>query len=129
MSICGIIQYLSFRGWLISLRITSKGSIHAVACVRIFFLLKAEFIIVFIYHILFIQASLVAKLVENLPAMQETLVRFLGQEDPLEKGQATHSSILSGEFHGQRSLAGHSPWGRKESDRTEQLALCLSIHL
>ena len=33
-------------------------------------------------------------LVKNLPAMQETLVRFLGQEDPLEKGQATYSSIL-----------------------------------
>ena len=39
-------------------------------------------------------ASLVAQLVKNLPAMQETLVRFLGQEDPLEKGWDTHSSIL-----------------------------------
>ena len=38
-------------------------------------------------------ASLVAQMVKNLPAMQETLVRFLGQEDPLEKGKATHSSI------------------------------------
>ena len=35
-----------------------------------------------------------AQLVKNLPAMQETLVRFLGWEDPLEKGQATHSNIL-----------------------------------
>ena len=35
-----------------------------------------------------------SQLIKNLPAMQETLVRFLGQEDPLEKGQATHSSIL-----------------------------------
>ena len=35
-----------------------------------------------------------AQLVKNLPAVQETPVRFLGQEDPLEKGQATHSSIL-----------------------------------
>ena len=41
------------------------------------------------------RASLVAQLVKNPPAMQETLVRFLGQEDPLEKGMATHSSILS----------------------------------
>ena len=40
-------------------------------------------------------ASLVAQLVKNLPAMQETLDRFLGQEDPLEKGMATHSSILA----------------------------------
>ena len=35
-----------------------------------------------------------AQLVKNPPAMQETLVRFLGQEDPLEKRKATHSSIL-----------------------------------
>ena len=42
-----------------------------------------------------IQSSfLVIQLVKNLPALQETLVRFLGQEDPLEKGWATHSSIL-----------------------------------
>ena len=41
------------------------------------------------------KASLVAQLVKNLPAMQETLVRFLGLEDPLEEGMATHSSILA----------------------------------
>ena len=35
-----------------------------------------------------------AHLVKNLPAMQETVVRFLGQEDPLEKGKTTHSNIL-----------------------------------
>ena len=40
-------------------------------------------------------ASHVAQLVENLPAMQETWVRFLGQEDALEKGMATHSSVLA----------------------------------
>jgi len=40
-------------------------------------------------------ASLIAQLVKNPSAMQETLVRFLGQEDPLEKGKATHSSILA----------------------------------
>ena len=40
-------------------------------------------------------ASLVAQIVENPPAMQETWVRSLGQEDPLEKGMATHSSIPS----------------------------------
>ena len=37
---------------------------------------------------------MVAQMVKNLPAMQETLVRFLGQEDPLEKRLATHSSIV-----------------------------------
>ena len=41
------------------------------------------------------RASLIAQLVKNRPAMQETLVQFLGQEDPLEKGMATHSSILA----------------------------------
>ena len=40
-----------------------------------------------------IRASLVAQLIKNPPAMQETPVLVLGQEDPLEKGQATHSSI------------------------------------
>ena len=38
--------------------------------------------------------SLVAQLVKNLPAIQETPVQFLGQEDPLEKEEATHFSIL-----------------------------------
>ena len=47
-------------------------------------------------------ASLVAQLVKNLPAMQEIQVQSLGWEDPLEKGMATHSNILAGEFHGQR---------------------------
>ena len=41
----------------------------------------------------FIRASLVAQLAKNLPAMQETWVRSLGWEDPLEEGMATHSSI------------------------------------
>ena len=43
-------------------------------------------------------ASLVAQLVKNLPAMQETQVRSLGQEDSLEKEMATHSSILAWEI-------------------------------
>ena len=48
-------------------------------------------------------------MVKNLPAMQETQVQSLGQEDPLEEGMATHSSILAGKSHGQRSLVGYSP--------------------
>ena len=59
-------------------------------------------------------ASLVAQMVKNPPAMQESWVQSLGWEDPLEEGMATHSSILPGESHEQRSL-GYSPWGRKES--------------
>ena len=57
--------------------------------------------------------------VKNLRAMQEMEVRSLGQEDPLEKGMATHSSILDGKSHEQRSLADYSPWGHNESDTTE----------
>ena len=60
-----------------------------------------------------IRASLIAQLVKNLPVMQETQDSYLGQEDPLEKEMAVHSSILAGECHGQRSLAGYSPRGRK----------------
>ena len=40
-------------------------------------------------------ASLVSQLVKNLPAMQETWVQSLNWEDPLEKGKATHSSVLA----------------------------------
>ena len=46
-------------------------------------------------HPSFIRASLVAQIVTNLPAVWETQVRSLGQEDPLEKRMAAHSSILA----------------------------------
>ena len=58
-----------------------------------------------------------AQLVKNLPAMQETWVQFLGWEDPLEKGSATHSSIL----------ACRIPRGCKEEDTTEPLSLHLKV--
>ena len=51
--------------------------------------------------------------------MQETRVRSLNQEDPLEEEMATYYSILVGKSHQQRSLAGYSPWGWKELDMTE----------
>ena len=44
----------------------------------------------------------------------------LGQENPLEEGMTTHSKVLTGKFHGQRSLVGYSPWGYRESDMTER---------
>ena len=50
-------------------------------------------------------------MVKHLPAMRETWVRSLGQEDPLDKEMATHSSTLAGKFNGQRSLVGYSSWG------------------
>ena len=49
------------------------------------------------------------RMVKNLPAMKETWVRSLGQENLLEKGMAT-PVFLPGEFHGERSLVAHSPW-------------------
>ena len=58
-------------------------------------------------------------MVKNLPAVQETQVRSLGWEDPLEESMATTPISLSGELHGQRSLAGYSPWGHAQSDRTK----------
>ena len=63
-----------------------------------------------------------AQMVKNLPVMQETWVRSLGQEDPLEKEMATHSSILAWRFLAQRNVAGCSPWITK-SDMTERLTL------
>ena len=50
------------------------------------------------YVILYVGASLEAQTVNNLPAMQETQVQSLGQEDPLENDMATHSSILAWEI-------------------------------
>ena len=60
-------------------------------------------------------------MVKNLPAMQETQLLSVSQEVPLEKKMGTHSSILAGKSHGQRSLVGYSPCGHKESDSTERL--------
>ena len=60
-----------------------------------------------------------AQQVKNQPVMQETWVQSLGQEDSLENGMATTSVFLPGEFHGQRSLVGYSPWGHKELDKAE----------
>ena len=56
---------------------------------------------------------------KKLLAVQETQVQSLGQEDPMEKGMATHSVFLPGKLHGQRSLVGYSPWDYKELDMTE----------
>ena len=56
--------------------------------------------------------------------MQETQVWSLSWEDPLEKGMATHSSIVAWKTqNGQRSLVGYSPWGHKASDITEPVTL------
>ena len=64
--------------------------------------------------------SLVAQMVKNLPAMGETSVHSLGQEDPLEKEMATYSSILTWRIpRTEKPGRLYSPWGRKESHKTE----------
>ena len=60
-------------------------------------------------------------MMKNPPAMQETRVQSLGQEDPLEKEWPPTPVFLPGESHGQRSPVGYSPQGRKESDTTQRL--------
>ena len=69
------------------------------------------------YPLQYSLASLVVQLVKNPPALQEIWVRSLGWEDPLEKGKATHSTLL----------AWRIPGGHKESDMTERLSL-LFLH-
>ena len=65
-------------------------------------------------------ASPGGSVVKNLPAMQETQVRSLDWEHPLEEEMAI-PVFLPGKSHGQRSLAGHNPWGHKESDKESDM--------
>ena len=65
--------------------------------------------------------SLVAQLVKNLPAMRETWVRSWVGKIPWRRERLPTLVFWPGEFHGQRSLAGYSPWGRKKFDTAEQL--------
>ena len=74
------------------------------------------------------RASLVAQMVKNLPAMQETQVQSLGQEDPLEKEMATHSSILAWRIPWTEEPGGYTPWNCKVLDTIELLTLSLSRH-
>ena len=70
---------------------------------------------------------LVAQMVTNLPAMQETQVWSLQKEDLWRREWLLTPVFLPGEFHGQRTLAGYSPWGHKESNLTEQLKIYIYI--
>ena len=59
-------------------------------------------------------------MVKSLPMVQETWVRSLDQEDPLEKEMATHLSILAWRIPATEELVGCRLWGRTESDTTEE---------
>ena len=65
------------------------------------------------------------QIVKNLPAMQETWVQSLDQEDPLEKGMATHSNIFAWRIPWTEEPGGLQSMGHKESDMTERLTLSL----
>ena len=69
--------------------------------------------------------SLVAQMVKNPLAMCRLRFDPWVKKIPLEKEMATYSTILAWKIHGQRGLAGYSPWGHKESDMTEWLTLWL----
>ena len=73
-------------------------------------------------------SSLVAQMVKGLPAMWETLVQSLGQEEPWGREWQPTPVFLPGEFHGQKSLVGYSPWDGKESDTTERLTLSVFMN-
>ena len=63
---------------------------------------------------------MVVQTIKSPPAMQETQVRSLGQEDPLKKGMAIYPSILAWRIPWTKDPGGlYSPWGPKESDMTE----------
>ena len=64
-------------------------------------------------------SDLVTQTVKNLSAVQETQVRSLGWEDPLEKGMATHSSILAWRIPWTEEPGGLQSMGHKELDTTE----------
>ena len=65
------------------------------------------------------RVSLVAQMVKTPPAMQETQVQSLSQEDPWRREWQPTPAFLPGEPLGERSLEGYNPWDRKESDTTE----------
>ena len=99
-----IVKYSSYR----------RDRIHAQ-----FFALDYQFLLGFLdILILGFLVFLITQLVKNPPAMQETWVRSLGWENPLENFRLPTPVFLSGEFH---ELYG--PWGHKESDTTEQQSL------
>ena len=69
-------------------------------------------------------------MVKNLPAnARRHGFDPLSQKDPLEEEWQPTPVFLPGEFHGQRSLGGCSPWGRKESDMTERFSLPMETEL
>ena len=74
-------------------------------------------------------ASLVAQMVKNLPAMQDTSFNPWVRKIPWRREWQPTRALLPGKSHGQRSLEGYSPWGHQESETTEQLTLAVQTKL
>ena len=75
-------------------------------------------------------ASLMAQTITDLPAMQETWVLSLGQEDSLKEGMASHSSIVAWRIPMDRGAwQAASPWGHKELDRTEVISTAQALRV
>ena len=106
-------QNQTWLKWL-STKASGRGSLTSLMFMHLMFILQ-----------LFFWASLIAQLVKNLPAMQETWVWSLGQEDPLEKEMATHSSILAWRIPWTEEPGRLQSMGLQESDTPEWLSLLL----
>ena len=73
--------------------------------------------------------TVVSQTVKNPPAVHETWIQSLNQEDPLEKGMVTYSSILAWRIPWTEEPVGYSPWSRIELDLTERQTLSLFLVL
>ena len=110
---------------LLSLRQPLPHPVPFLAPVLFYFLpfsdmvLFISFLIYLLSPSLKVRAALMAQVVKNLPASQETQVWSLGQEDPCRRKWQLAPVFLPGKSHGQRSLVGNSPWGCKEWDMSE----------
>ena len=89
---------------------------YAFKCISFQLLIPSSFKVLMLSRV-----SLVAQLVNNLPAMQETWVQTLGQEDPLEKEMATHSSIPAWRIPCTEEPGGLQSMGSQDSDTPERL--------
>ena len=108
--------------WINTLEQCLTHSKHLII-VKYIYVLYSIYIFICKLHINF-KVFLVAHMVKNLPAVQETWVWSLGQEDPLEKRMATRCSILAWRIPWTEEPGRlYSPWSHKELDMTEQLTL------
>ena len=110
---CAVPEYKSALGILVCIP-------YGIDTVRkiCFILMFVFFNFILYWSIIYFGASLVAQLGKKLPAVQETRVRYLGQEDPLEKEMATHSSILAWRISWTGEPGGPQSMGSQESDMT-----------